>query len=324
MPETNPTLNTADAIAASSTAADKPVFDPNSQNLANTVDDGPNQFVDGKSPTDKSIKPEDAEAKAKADADAQAKADQEKADKEKAEAERFDKHPRFQELISKTKTLEESLQTEREARIRAEAERDVVQRTSTKVEKKPEELPFKDTSQMTGEEIAEWLATDPKGYNANLRAEAKYIAQQELKRELEIRDQALTKTQRDNKIKADYEQYEKDHPDFVEMWNSGKILAYVEAHPGYSPIAAHMALTREAREKEIRESALKESAQKLKDAEEKAKKDAEAKRKASSVLGGGPASRPGDTVDAELQNSKERGGTVTVLLNRLRKMRAAQ
>ncbi|MFA5378006.1 MAG: hypothetical protein WC455_19805 [Dehalococcoidia bacterium] len=319
MPEPNPTLNTADAIAASSTAADKPVFDPGASNLVNTVD-GPNKMVDAPAATtDKSIKPEDAEAKAKADADAQAKADQEKADQEG----RFDKHPRFQELISRTKTLEESLQTEREARIRAEAERDVVQKASTKVEK-PKELPFKDTSEMTGEEIAEWLATDPKGYNANLRAEAKYIAQQELKRELEIRDQTLSKTQRDNKIKADYEQYEKDHPDFIEMWNSGKILAYVEAHPGYSPIAAHMALTREAREKTIRDEALKDANQKLKDAEEKAKKDAEAKRKASSVLGGGPAARPGEPVDAELQNTKERGGPVTVLFERLKKMRAAR
>lgn len=320
MPEPNPTLNTADAIAASSTAADKPVFDPGASNLVNTVD-GPNKMVDAPADTtDKSIKPEDAEAKAKAEADAKAKADQEKADQEG----RFDKHPRFQELISRTKTLEESLQTEREARIRAEAERDVVQKASTKVDEKPKELPFKDTSEMTGEEIAEWLATDPKGYNANLRAEAKYIAQQELKRELEIRDQTLSKTQRDNKIKADYEQYEKDHPDFIEMWNSGKILAYVEAHPGYSPIAAHMALTREAREKTIRDEALKDANQKLKDAEEKAKKDAEAKRKASSVLGGGPAARPGEPVDAELQNTKERGGPVTVLFERLKKMRAAR
>ena len=74
MPEPNPTLNTADAIAASSTAADKPVFDPGASNLVNTVD-GPNKMVDTPADTtDKSIKPEDAEAKAKADADAKAKA----------------------------------------------------------------------------------------------------------------------------------------------------------------------------------------------------------------------------------------------------------
>ena len=75
-------------------------------------------------------------------------------------------------------------------------------------------------------------------------------------------------------------------------------------------------MTMEARVKAAAEKAAKEAA-------ERTNKNWQAKRQAA-VIGTGP-SGVGNTADAdnELQNTKERGGPVSVLVHRLQKLRAA-
>lgn len=309
LPDT--TLNTADAVANSSVAADKPVFDPDSIGLVNTVDDGstaapaPAGTQDGTS--DPTIKPDGDAATAKeADSD----------------GDRFDKHPRWQQIMQErdearrvADEARQEAQRVREERIRLEAERDFLRQQATPA--KPETLPYKDTTAMSAEEIADWMANDPKGYHDNLMIQARELARREAQ---SLLDQSRTATQREleqAEIKRRYEAYEKDNPEFKKMWDSGEIVKFMESNPGmYTPISAHKEMTREAREKAIAEAAAKE-------AEERTNKNWQAKRQAT-VMGTGPAG-VGTTseADAELNNTKERGGAVSVLVNRLQKMRQA-
>jgi hypothetical protein len=310
------TLNTADAVAGSSTAADKPVFDPDSIGLVNTVidaTDAPATNTDGVITTDvdtsdKTIKPDSTDAD-KGDPEPDATKDADKGDDT-----RFDKHPRWQEMIRERDEARRIAEDARIAQIRLEAERDTLRQFTQKVEPvKPAVLHYRDITALTPDEITEWQVNDPKGYAANLYQQVLYEAEQRLNTvQAEREKQAQAKVQ-ETKIKDTYAAYEKSNPDFKPMWDNGTIQKFMDDNPGHNPISAHQLMTVEKRIREATEKAAKE-------AEEKTNKNWQAKRQAK-VIGSGPAAAPATGEDAELQNTKDKGGPVAVLAERLRRMR---
>lgn len=312
------TLNTVDAVAESSAAAEsRPAFDPDSTGIINTVVDpgvDPDPAVRAESTKgdelDKSTDSEKAEEKVATDED--------------EFTTRFDKHPRFQELMQERnearRMAEEARRVAEEVRIekaRLEAERELM--------KKAESPPYKDLTSMTDEEIEEWARSDPKGYAANMYLQIRHEVMNDLRGEISKQEQARDMKVREQRIKSTYDKYEAEHPDFAPMWESGEIMRFIENNPGHNPISAHMAIVRD-RDKSLVDSRIKAAvdeavAKAIKETEERVNKNWQAKR-AASVLGGGPASQPiAAGADAELSNTKERGGTIAVLASRLSRLR---
>ncbi len=304
LPET--TLNTQEAIDASSASADRPAFDPDSIGLINTVSDGTDV------PAKTAGKQEDTTDKSlKTDGDAEP----EKGTAKEQGSMRFDQHPDWQRMMRERDEARQEAQRIKEERIRLEAERDfLLEQRRQPAQEEP--LPYKDTSRMSAEDLAEWMTTDPKGYHDNLVIQAREQAKREVRMALEQSEQRRLQESREASIRRTYEKYEKENPDFKAMWDRGEIQVFLEANPGHNPISAHQMMTMEARVKAAAEKAAKEAA-------ERTNKNWQAKRQAA-VIGTGP-SGVGNTADAdnELQNTRERGGPVSVLVHRLQKLRAA-
>ncbi|MEA3508477.1 MAG: hypothetical protein U9R40_06140, partial [Synergistota bacterium] len=159
---------------------------------------------------------------------------------------------------------------------------------------------------------------DPKGFTANLIKHTAHIVREDLRREgNEVTEAA--------KVDKTYDAYEEANPDtdgktgFKQMWASGEIQSYMAEHLGHNPISAHMSMVAEAKA-----SAAEATTQKMiTEAVEKAKKEFVTMNRAREVtdgLGGGPGYTPRDGND-ELKNTKERGGFVNVVAQKLARSR---
>lgn len=225
------------------------------------------------------------------------------------DTDRYDKDPRFKEVITQR-------ETEKEQRIRAEVERDFLRTQLLKDPKTAEpevkpDLDYKDMSVMTEEELADWQADDPKGYLANLLRQAKAEVTVAIKTEME--QENAVKSQQTKAIEV-LDNYAKENPTFDKMWETGDIQKFMRENPGHTAISAHIILTKETREKEIAEKARKET-------EETVRKNFKAKQNAK-VIGQGPSVAGRQTEEDEvLKNTKEHGGVVSVLTSRLINMR---
>jgi len=229
------------------------------------------------------------------------KADDKSADK--ADEERFDKHPRFQQLMKDREELRLKL-ARQEGREEARAQTP-----------KPEEkvvLPFKDINAMTAEQIAEWQTEDPKGYAANLKAQARWEAEQSIWHQINARSKQAEEL---GTLKKTYELFEAKNPEFRKMWDSGEIIAFMEKTPGHNPISAYHEMTLETRMADT-------VAKAKKDAEETVTKRFLAKQKAT-VLTGGPSSHTTPDADPKLSNTRQHGGLNAVLADKLAAMRRA-
>ena len=214
--------------------------------------------------------------------------------------ERLDRVPRFKEVIEEKNALKQEL-AELRGRIAA----------VPAPQPKKEELPFKDIGALTAEQIAEWQADDPKGFAANLKAQARYEA------ETSIRNEIDSRTKRESEqgaIKKTYDQFEKDNPEFRKMWDKGDIMEFMEKNPGHNPISAYREMTIEGTIAEATAKAKKE-------AEEEVTKRFQAKKKAT-VLSGGPGNVhiPVEE-DHRFKDSKTHGGRTVVLAEKLAAMR---
>jgi len=248
LPET--TLNTQEAIDASSASADRPAFDPDSIGLINTVSDGTDV------PAKTAGKQEDTTDKSlKTDGDAEP----EKGTAKGQGSMRFDQHPDWQRMMRERDEARQEAQRIKEERIRLEAERDFL-REQRRQPAQEEPLPYKDTSRMSAEDLAEWMTTDPKGYHDNLVIQAREQAKREVRMALEQSEQRRLQESREASIRRTYEKYEKENPDFKAMWDRGEIQVFLEANPGHNPISAHQTMTMEARVKAAAEKAAKEAA----------------------------------------------------------------
>jgi len=266
-----------------------------------------------------------ADAPSEGDANSEADADATPAEGKEAEGEeatsggekdsqpsgddsRFDKHPRFVELNTRVKTAEEA-----NTRLISEIAELKAAFASQQQQTPPQEeqLPFKDLSKMSSEEILDWQAEDPAGYADNLRKEMDYRIQQGVQAALAKSQESQT----EGRIESTYQKYAQENPDFETMWDSGELRRFMDENPGHNAISAHQILTSAARTKSAVETAVKEAL-------EKAQTEAKAKRKAS-VLPAGPASAPAGETDAELKEPMKYGGATSVLAARLANRRRA-
>ena len=309
MEENMTTLNTSEEIVESSaTANDRPAFDPDSIGIIHDRD-GEFTELDASKETIK----QDAEDAGKGE-DKTTPEPKKDATSEGDET-RFDKHPRWQEMLREREEAKKAVEQERIARAKLEGELEALKR-QTQVEKPPVKADYKDITALTAEEIAEWQATDPKGFAANMYAQVKSEALMKMQEDFRAEREAENKKV---SIERTYKEFEDKHKDFKPMWDSGEIVRFIEANPGHNPISAYHAMTYETRMQKAIEEA---RAKAIKETEEKVNKNWQAKKQAR-VLGAGPGGPGTDTEDKELKNVKSQGGLYNVLAKRLDRLRAA-
>jgi hypothetical protein len=279
-------------------------------------DSGVNQEVSGLVNTDAPSVPDasstfhdlddrvDPDAEASAAAAAKAASDEDKVKAKGGNGEdkedRFDKHPRFQQLL---KERDEA----RLEKAKLEGRLEGAPRPAA-----PVVLPFKDISALTAEQIREWQEDDPKGFAENLKIQARYEAEGAVRQEINSR---IARETEQGGLRKTYDTFESKNPDFRPLWDSGEIIKFIEANPGHNPMSAYQAMTFEKRVADAVEKAKKE-------AEEEVTKRFQAKKKAT-VLSGGPAGAPRTEEDPALSDTKKHGGLNAVLADKLAAMRRA-
>jgi hypothetical protein len=284
---------------APSASLDMEHFDPNSDNVIETVDEigGVDLSTGGARPTEKA-EPAPKEEPPKEDASVK---EESEAKKDEAVAqEPYHKDPAWQRIIKERDDAVIKLDT---------LSRRVEALETTKSVVDPN-LP--DISNMTDEEILELQNDDPKAYVSALRQAIMQDAKAEVLAELE---------QRNGEAKVDktFDEYANQNPDnkdgtgFVQMWDSGATKQFMDANPGHNAISAHMALTAEAKTQAKIDAAVKKAKAEM-------TKQIQA-RVVTDGLGAGPAHTPTET--NELNDTNKKGGRITVLADRLRKMRQA-
>jgi hypothetical protein len=265
---------------------DSPSFSPDSSNTFHDLDENPEEeassAADDKAPVDDKGKVKGGNGE----------------DKD----ERFDKHPRFQQLMKERD----------EARLAAAKLEGRLEAAPQKPAAAPAPPPFKDVSSLSAEQIREWMEDDPKGFAENLEKAAMYKAYNA------VQNQMKSKEARDEQmggLRGTYKAFEEKNPDFRPLWDSGEIIKYIETHPGHNPMSAYDEMTGDKKFSEAIEKAKKE-------AEEEVTKRFQAKKKAT-VLSGGPAGAPRTDEDPALANTKKHGGLNAVLADKLAAMRRA-
>lgn len=290
--------------------SDRPSFDPDGQNLFGTVEDD-----DAGSPSDADDKGagEDQDTKDQNAADGTGTDKGGNADD--GDEDRFDKHPRFQQIMQErdeARRAKERLEAQMEILTRVvDAPPDVQGGTP-----KEDDLPYKDLSKMTEEELAEWQANDPKGFVANLAAKIKHELLTDMHRQAEA-------TTRRTATEQTYMKFGEKNKDFRSRWDSGEIKRFIDQNPGHNPMSAYHEIISEEREKSV-QTKIDEAVAKAKaDTEKEVLARIQSKQKAT-VLGSGPAINPvRNEVNPKLQDTKRHGGKVTVLADMLRSMRRA-
>lgn len=304
-------------------------FDPNADNLIDTVDDVPGGIDlatggaskqgteeeegkaddkgEGKDPgTEKTDKEAGAEVDDKGE-EGKDPADAKASDDDKGKD--YHEIPRFKELEAKV-----SVETERANKAEHELSLLRTQQAAPAAEK--EELPFKPIQDLSPEEIAEWQNDDPQGYQLNLLAQAKH----EIRQDIEKDSNTATRL---SAVDTTYNTYQDANPDtkegtgFMQMWESGAIKTYMQENPGHNAMSAHMKITEEAR-------VGAQVAKAVADAEKKVTDDFKAKR-VTDGLGQGPGVVPAEASgDNDLKDTSGRGGMVSVIAGRLFKSRQQQ
>lgn len=228
----------------------------------------------------------------------------------KGEEARYDKDPAWQRIIQERNE-------ERDARIRAEAKLEVLGKGDAKPEGEAGDTEeykpiytYEDVTKWDDDQIREKLEDNPKGFITNLFAQMV-----DETRKVLLADQAQTKQQ--STIQGTFDKFADSHKSdpeagikgFREMWDAKEVQQYMKANPGHNAMSAYLEMTLPAREKAIAEKASRTAA-------ETARKNREAKDGARS-LGAGPGGAPSHDKNVELQNTKERGGIVQTLAQRL-------
>jgi hypothetical protein len=289
--EQNQTLN-EEVVAPSPTT--------NPDDLIATVDESIPVSSEETQKTDEEIKVEETKA-----AEVEKKEAEEKAATQAQEDEsRFDKHPRFQELIHSKNDLKEEVKTLRT-------------QVSEGLKKEPKDPGYKDVSKMTATEMREWMEEDPIAYTANI---AKQIRAEVTK---DVEGQFSQRSHEDKMLKT-FDDYAAKNETFDQMWDSGEIQRFIDKNPGHNAISAHMALMSDGNAKGV-EIQIKDATEKaIKETEERMIKNFKAK-KGAQVLSSGPTTT--GTVQGkiapELKDPKKFGGINTVLAARLRERRQA-
>jgi len=297
-----PTLNLGNTdsevnqiASGGSSPTDHPLVSRDSENVYSTVEGE----TPGPSPDD-AKQPDDAEKKPSGD-EAASKGEEEKIP--------FHEHPRFKELISERQELRERL-------AKAEGMIEAIRKPEPDAGQRPAKLPYKDITQMSDEELREWQSDDPKGYAANLYAQVQHELRQELRGE----------TQRDfaqKGIRKTFDDYAAKNPDFMQLWNSGTIMRFMQENPGHNAISAHMALKQQDGLAGLKKVIDAEVAKAVKETEARVQKNFMAKKRAS-VLDGSPSLPATGGTDNELKDTNSQGGLVAAITQRILRNRQAR
>jgi len=210
---------------------------------------------------------------------------------EKGEEARFDKHPRFQQLIKERNELKKMLEQEQG------------KKPSEKSADEPEEgSTLQKLMNMSEEELLEMNAEKPKEFLGNMVD----AIREQVKHE-------QTQAQHEQRTMNTYEDYAKDNPDILDMWESGELQAFLDENPAHNPISAHMYMTQEKREQEMREKIEKELADKY--------EKRQTARNNSRVLSRTPPADYKPDKTPELKDTRKHGGLNSVLASRIEAMR---
>ncbi len=292
MPEQDQTLN-EEVVAPSPT--------DNPDDLIATVDEPIPASSEETQKTDEETKAEEtkiAEAEKKT-------ADEKAATRAQEDEARFDKHPRFQELIQSKNDLKEQVKT---------LQTQVGEGLKTK---EPEDPGYKDVSKMTADEMRAWMEDDPVAYTANI---AKQIRAEVTK---DVEGKFSQRSHEDRVLKT-FDDYAAKNETFDQMWDTGELQRFIDKNPGHNAISAHMALMSGSNAKDV-ETQIKDAVEKAqKETEERIIKNFKAK-KGAQVLSSGPTSTGTvhGKIAPELKDPKNFGGVNAVLAARLKERRQA-
>ena len=220
---------------------------------------------------------------------------------------RFDKHPRFQELISDRREMKNTIAqlTEEIANLKQSREEPA----------RPTYDNFGDSLvEVLGEDLFDKFEDDPKSFMT------KFASQLDARLSEQVGERVMSQVQdileakemeaQEKQIEHTFNSYAQTHPDFDEMWDSGDLKRFMDENPGHNAISAHAILTEDKKLEAERQKAAKE-AEKQVLTRQKAKKNA-------AVLGSGPSAggRTVGQVPAELKDTKKYGGLASVLASR--------
>ena len=281
----NQTLNESPVVSSTTPQT----FDGDLINTVELVPQAP--VVDAEPEVAKNTGEPQEEAKTQEEAETKAK---------QADEDRFDKHPRFQELLARVKKAEGKA-------AKAEA---FAEAAKTRETPKPEDIPYKDVSKMSKEQLLEWQDDDPHGYYQNALREAEY----NLSKKFEEKIQGKSF---EDAVATTYSEFAKQNPDFDELWDTGEIKDFMNSTPGHNAISAYYALTAGKKAEEAQKAMDDRIASAVKEAEKKAQEAYRVKRE-SSVLSAGPAwSGLAQSDSPELSDPKKFGGDTAVLAQRV-------
>lgn len=218
------------------------------------------------------------------------------------EGDRFDKHPRFIELNNRVKAAETTAAQAEGRAANLSKELDTLKRSAQSSDSSPE-LPYKDISKLSDDDLRDWIDENPREYTENLLKMLRHDLRGEVKEDLDT-------NQMEQRVEATFNSFAKANPDFDKMWDTAQLQQFMDANPGHNAISAYMILTEESRIQAAVDKAVKE-------AEEKVRKDYETKR-SSQVLGDGPGSggRPVMDENADLTDTMSGGGLIATLAKR--------
>ncbi len=223
---------------------------------------------------------------------------------------RFDKHPRFQEIMGQRDTnLERALKAEAKLEVQSQAGQG------------EDDKDYQDLMEKTDAELREEFNEDPRKVFSNLGRQIRAEIIEEVKHE-------TARESRDNSILKTFDTYAKANSTFDSMLQSGEIDRYITANPGNNAISAHQSLTAEKKTESTKTQQDEAVTKAVKETEERMIKQFKAKGHAT-VLGEGPsgAGKPQDTEDEIshiLKNPNKYGGNVAATVKAMQVEAAAK
>jgi hypothetical protein len=207
---------------------------------------GTNETITTSTVEDDGAPPSSADDKARGDESTKESGEKtlETAPEESTEETRYDKIPRFQQLRKEAEDAKAAAEAEKVARIRLEAQMEIVNRPIEPPPPVKAEPTFKDTSKMDTDDLAQWQANDPIGYERNLRESIKF----ELLKDL---NQHAEKNAAQTAREKDYLVFGQANPDFEARWVDKSIPEFLATHPGHNAMSAYHELKRADREAEV-------------------------------------------------------------------------
>jgi hypothetical protein len=308
-PNTDANNSESSSDALGEVVLDPEHFDDNSDNLIPTVEDdigGIDLTTGGARETSSDAAPSPDDEGDGGDAGTETEGKEAEAEEETdTPPDGFHKHPAWQRILKERDEARLELEKLKNGGVldAAAAEKPAAEEMHTEE--------FNKISQMSEDELLEFMSENPKEYTQYLIQIAKNEAKAEISAETEQK-------QIESKIDATYDAYAEKNPanedgtGFVEMWESGKIKEFIEKNPGHNPISAHMALTADTRLERAVKAAEEAAAAKVKEEFKKSM----AARKITDGLSGGPGYVPADE-DAALKDTKRHGGVAATLAERL-------